>query len=236
MYALKNSLRKIFALVTAALVLSACASPAIVQNMIVNPEVVKTNSASPHFEEAIAIAQVKRNTKTNTNPILNSKIDEAAFQRALSASLKNNGLHADDESSTKFDLFVYIESFKQPLFGRDYKVTSNIRYKVMEKKTDIIWYEDLISASHITPYSKNGLPVGGMRLANEGAIRENIKKFLISLSKKKIPENYAGTKTQAESEPLSAIQKLHDLQKALDEGLIKNEKYILERDKILNSL
>jgi hypothetical protein len=35
---------------------------------------------------------------------------------------------------------------------------------------------------------------------------------------------------------MSAIQKLHDLQEALDKGLIKNEEYVKERDKILDSL
>ena len=236
MYALKNSLREIFIVVLAALILSACASPAILQNTIVKPEDVKTIAASPHFEGAIAVVQVERNTKTNTNPLLNSKIDEVFFKKALSASLENNGLLGIDQSSTRFDLFVNLESFKQSLFGKDYTVTSNISYKLVERKTDITWYKELISASYITPHSKSGLPVGGMRLANEGAIRENIKEFIMLLSEKSPPKNIEGAKIQTTPDPLSAIQKLHDLQKAMDEGLIKNEKYILERDKILNSL
>ena len=65
MYALKNSIREIFAMVSATLILSACASPAILQNIIVKPEDIKTITVSPHFEDAIAIVQVERNAKTN---------------------------------------------------------------------------------------------------------------------------------------------------------------------------
>tara|TARA_Y100001936_G_C16033483_1_gene647069 strand:+ start:241 stop:951 length:711 start_codon:yes stop_codon:yes gene_type:complete len=236
MYALKNPLRGTFAMAFVMLILSACASPAILQNTIVEPEDIKDVVASPHFERAIAIVKVNRNKETNTNPLLNSKIDEEFFQKALGASLEKIGLLATGQSSTRFNLIVHLESFKQSLFGKDYKVTSAIKYRLVEKRTETTLYEELISTSFNTPYSKSGLPVGGMRLANEGAVRENIKEFITQLLKKNSLGANENSATPQTPDPLSAIQKLHDLQKAMDEGLIKEEKYILERDKILNNL
>jgi hypothetical protein len=232
MYVLRQSLHGMLALTV--LILSACASPAVLENMIVTLQDVRDVSPSPDFENAIAIVQVKKGKETNS--LLPLKVDNASFQKALSASLQQNGLLAVPQSLSKFDLFANLESLNQPLFGGDFKVTSNIRYRVVERGTKITWYEELISASYTTVYSNTGLPVGGMRFANEGAIRENIKEFITRLSKKNPPDVNGAEESVSEPNPLSAIQKLHDLQKLLDDGLIKKDEYILKRDLILNNL
>jgi hypothetical protein len=76
----------------------------------------------------------------------------------------------------------------------------------------------------------------GSRLANEGAIRENIKEFITQLSKTAPPIINKVGKTLPVQNSLSTIQKLHDLQKSVDDGLIENEEYVLKRDQILNGL
>jgi hypothetical protein len=232
MYILRQSLHGMLAI--AMLFLSACAFPAVVENMIVTPQDVGDISPSPNFENGIAIVQVDKGKEINS--LLSVKVVNASFQKALSASLQQNGLLAVPQSLSNFDLFANLISLNRPLFGGNFKVTSNIKYRVVERETKITWYEELISASYTTAYSSTGLPVGGMRLANEGAIRENIKEFIIRLSKKN-PQDVNGTKENlSEPNPLSAIQKLHDLQKSQDDGLIKEEEYILKRDQILNNL
>jgi hypothetical protein len=221
-------------LALAMLFLYACASPAVVENMIVTTQDVGDISPSPDFENGIAIVQVDKGKEINS--LLAAGVDSASFQKALSASLQQNGLLAISQSLSKFNLMANLESLNQPLFGGDFKVTSNIKYRVVERETKITWYEELISASYTAAYSSTGLPVGGMRLANEGAIRENIKEFIIRLSKKNPPYVNGAKEILSEPNPLSAIQKLHDLQKSLDDGLIKKEEYILKRDQILNNL
>ena len=171
-----------------------------------------------------------------TNSTLTFNIDETSFKKALNASLKNNGLLAANQPSSNFNLFVNLESFEQPLLGRDFKVTSKIKYKVVERKTDVTWYEELISASFTTTYGNNGLPVGGMRLANEGAVRENIREFIRSLLKKDSSNIIKIDEKKSEPSPLSAIQRLQNLQEKLDGGLIKEKEYILKRDQILDNL
>ena len=232
MYVLRQSLHGMLAI--AMLFLSACASPAVVENMIVTPQDVGDISPSPDFENGIAIVQVDKGKEINS--LLNVKVDNASFQKALSASLQQNGLLTVPQSLSKFDLFANLESLNQPLFGGDFKVTSNIKYRVVERETKVTWYEELISKSYTTAYSSTGLPVGGMRLANEGAIRENIKEFIIRLSKKQPSDVNGAREILSEPNPLSAIQKLHDLQKSLDDGLIKKKEYTLKRDQILNNL
>ena len=232
MYVLRQSLHGMIGL--AMLILSACASPAIVENMIVTPQDMKDISTSADFKKKIAIVQIDDDKKTNT--FLTLKVDKASFQKALSASLKQNELLAVPKYLSKFDLFANLVSLNQPLFGGGYKVTSNVEYRVVERETKITWYEELISASYTTTYSNTGLQVGGLRFANEGAIRENIKEFIIRLSETPPPVVDGAGKNLSAPDPLSAIQKLHDLQKLLDDGLIKQEKYILKRDQILNNL
>jgi hypothetical protein len=232
MYVLRQSLHGILAL--AMLFLSACASPAVVENMIVTPQNLGDISPSPDFEDGIAIVPVDKGKETNS--LLSVKVDNESFQKALSASLQQNGLLAVSQSLSKFDLFANIESLNQPLFRGDFKVTSNIKYRVVERETKITWYEELISASYTTAHTGNELPVGGMRLAKEGAIRENIIEFFKRLPMKNPPDISGAAETLSEPNPLTAIQKLHDLQRSLDDGLIKKEEYILKRDQILNNL
>ena len=234
MYILKNTIQGLFVLSLTVLILSACASPSILQNMIVTPQNMGAILASPSFENEIAIVQVEKSKKNNST--FASSIDEKSFQKALGASLKNIGLLATHQPSSKFDLFVIIESFEQPLFGKDFKVTSNVKYKVVEKKTNFTLYDKLISASFVTPQINNGLPVGGMRLANEGAVRENIKMFILSLSKQNPPAIIKADEKKSKQGPLPAIQQLHDLQELLDGGLIKEDDYKIKRDAILDSL
>ena len=166
MYVLRQSLHGMLG--SAMLILSACTSPAVVENMIVTPQDLKDFSQNTDFKTEIAIVQVDNGKKTNS--LLTLKVDNESFQKALSASLKQNGLLAVPHSLPKFDLFADLVSLNQPLFRGDYKVTSNVKYRVVERKTKITWYEELISASYTTTYSNTGLPVGGMRFANEGAI------------------------------------------------------------------
>ena len=234
MWALRQSLQGMLALTVAALTLSACTSPAVMKNMVVTPQDIRAITPSPDFKSEITVAQIDSGETTNT--LLASKVDKASFLGALSASLKQNGLLADTQSLSRFDLFASIASLKQPFFGTGFKVNSSVNYRVVERETKVTWYEELISASYTTTYSNTGYPVGGVRLANEGAIRENIKEFITQLSKTSPPVVNEAKEAFPLPNTLSTIQKLHDLQKSLDDGLIKKEKYILKRDQILNSL
>jgi hypothetical protein len=221
-------------LTVAMLNLSACASLAVMHNMVVTPQDMNAIAPSPDFKNRMTIAQVESGETTNTSWAL--KVDKASFQGALSASLEQNGLLAYQQSFSKFDVFASIVSLKQPIFTMEFMVTSNVKYQVVERKSKITWYEELISASYTPANRGNEFPAGVLRLANEGAIRENIKKFITQLSKTTPPIVDKGKETLPVSNTLSTIQKLHDLQKSLDDGLIKNEEYVLKRDQILNGL
>ena len=234
MWSLRQSLQGMIVLTVAMLTLSACASPAVMQNMVVTPQDMKAIAPSPDFKNGMTIAQVNIGETTNSSWVL--KVDKASFQGALSASLEQNGLLADQQSLSKFDVFASIVSLKQPIFAMDFMVTSDVKYQVVERKSKVTWYEELISISYTPANRDTGFPAGGLRLANEGAIRENIKEFITQLSKTTPPIVDKGEETLPVSNSLSTIQKLHDLQKSLDDGLIKNEEYVLKRDQILNGL
>jgi hypothetical protein len=234
MWALRQSLQGLIVLTVATLTLSACASRAVMQNMVVSTQEMKATSPSLDFKNGMTIA--KFDSDETTNPPWTLKVDRASFQGALSASLEQNGLLADQQSLSKFDVFASIVSLKQPMLALDFKVTSSVNYQVVERDTKVTWYEELISASYTPVYSDNGFTLEGLRLANEGAIRENIKEFITQLSKTAPPIINKVGKTLPVQNSLSTIQKLHDLQKLVDDGLIENEEYVLKRDQILNGL
>lgn len=113
-----------------ALALSACASPAEMQNMVVANQSVVSAAPDTPFKNAFKISRVEGGE--TTNPLWTSEVDGPAFQGALQASLKQNELLADPPTSSKFDLFAFLGSLTQPLFGLDMTVGSTVKYRVVE--------------------------------------------------------------------------------------------------------
>ena len=106
---------RMLASILIATALSACASPAEMQNMVVAQQPLVTSSPNNPFKNALVIASVSGGE--TTNPLWTSEVDGPAFQGALSVSLEQNDLLAKTLSLSKFDLFAALGSVSQPIFG-----------------------------------------------------------------------------------------------------------------------
>lgn len=169
------------------LALGACASPAEMNNMVVDQSQIVAAAPDTPFKNAIAVTQVDGGEKTN--PLWTSEVDGFAYRGALEASLNGSGLLATANPAARFDLYAILTSVDQPLFGLDLSVASRINYRVVERQTRKTWFDEPVSASYTATFSDSPLAVQRLRLANEGSIRENIKLFIERLMKRKSPLN-----------------------------------------------
>ena len=224
---MKQSFHSLLVFAIGALALSACASPAKMQNMVVAHQSVMSAAPSSPFTNAFNIAHVDGGE--TTNPLWTSEVDNTAFRGALRASLEQNDLLAHASSSSKFDLFATLASVNQPLVGLDMTVSSNVNYRVVERTTGVNWFEEVIFASYTATFSDAFLGVERLRLANEGSIRENIKEFIKRLIGTQPP---AGSKLETSS----SEERLSKLKKLLEDGLINQEEYDRKKRQVLKEL
>jgi hypothetical protein len=117
-----------------------------------------------------------------TNALWISKINNDNFKAALYQSLQSANLsHVYD--GAKHRLSAQILDVDQPLAGLDLTVTCKVNYKLLSVKKNKVVYDKDITTSYTATFSQ--APIAGMRLqmANEGAARLNIKKFIDDLYK-----------------------------------------------------
>jgi hypothetical protein len=227
-----QSYYRLVAAILIATALSACASPAEMQNMVVAQQTIETSSLNTPFKNALVIASVKGGE--NTNPLWTSEVDGAAFQGALNISLEKNDLLAKTPSASRFDLFATLGSIDQPIFGLDMTVSSTVVYRVVERETQLDWFNDSVFASYTATFSDAVIGVQRLRFANEGSIRENIKEFI-----KRV------VRTQPPTEPRPKVSKsdkpyadelLRKLNKLLNNGLINKKEFDHKKREILKGI
>lgn len=174
-------LLKLSAILIAGSLLFGCATPAKVENMEVN------NTSKMHFAPSLssAIAVDKVSGGKKTNPMLKSQIGNSEFQGALKNSLKSFDLLSINKEPD-YELSATIMDVEQPTFGLDAKVTSSIRYVLVEKSSDKVVFDEIIKAPYTAKFSDAFSGVTRLRMANEGSAKTNIVEFLHKLSTLKI--------------------------------------------------
>lgn len=159
----------------AALYLSACASPAEVDNMVV--PTIKSADQSSRFYKKIKIESMKGGSETN--PLWVSKVSDSDFKLALEKNLDKANYLAS--SAPMYHLSVEMKRLKQPIFGLDMTVPSTIQYTIKDEKQTVV-FDKVVDASYTATVSDAFVGIKRVRLANEGSIRENISKFINELS------------------------------------------------------
>ena len=153
--------------------LAACATPADPGRMAV----VSLQDAAPFPARLRAATCVRGVTGGEaTNPLWVSKVGDAEFRDALTASLRNNALLAA-AGACQFPIDVNLLGLAQPSAGFDMEVVSHVNYKVYDAGGTAVLLAT-ISVPYVATFSES--PIGVIRLqrANEGAIRASIAEFL----------------------------------------------------------
>ena len=158
--------------------LQGCASPAVGVNMV-SVDAAQRAPREPTLRGAIKIRNVAGGTETN--PLWMSKVSDKEFAVALQGSLRAAQLMAADGQRPVYELDATLLSLEQPMIGLDLTVTCSVRYDLHEAATGKRVLGKTISAPYTATFSDAFVAIERLRIANEGAVRTNLRQLLDTL-------------------------------------------------------
>jgi hypothetical protein len=159
----------------AILLTAACAQGARTEAMIARAGAPMAENSS--LRSAIAIGSVSGGQATN--PLWTSQVSNEDFAAALRASLSAQALI--DLSGRRFRIDAVLTNLSQPLVGFDMTVTAVVTYRFTEVATGRVAFDRVIATPFTATFGASVIGVERLRLANEGAIRENISALISAL-------------------------------------------------------
>ncbi len=159
------------------LLLSACASGAVPGAMVppVSQETLVGDAS--RLRQAVAVGTVGGGRETS--PLWTSQVSDQAFAQALRQSLATHAMLAINGDLYRLDATLL--ELTQPLAGFDMQVTAHVRYRLTRTADGATVLDREIRSPYTAAFSSSYLGVERLRLANEGAVRENIRMLLAAL-------------------------------------------------------
>ena len=159
--------------------LAGCAGPARVEQMQVDTSLsARTAVANSALKDNVAIKDVTGGS--DTNPLWISKVSSTEFERALETSLRSAGLLAGRQAGTHL-LTAHMVRLDQPMFGASMTVTASVEYTLVERASGKTVYSHLVAVPYTAGWSDAFLGAERLKLANEGAMRENLRALIADL-------------------------------------------------------
>lgn len=152
-----------------------CAFGAKQENMVYAE--VRGLTYDPALHSEVEVASVVGGEETN--PLWTSEISNDAFKRAVEISLSVQGLWAQD---ARYQLEVQLLEVKQPLFGLDCTVITYVRYLLIDRHTGRVVMDEQVVGQHTATVGDAFVGIKRLRLANEGAGKENIAGLMRKLA------------------------------------------------------
>lgn len=165
------------ALLILALGLSACASGAKPGAMFPPNAPQTTIGPNSTLWEGVAIRRVSGGSETN--PLWLPDVSSNELAEALRLSLAARGMFT--RNNERFRLEATLVSLDRPMAGINLTVTSKIRYYLTRVAENAVVFDLEIVATSTANFGAHSMFNERLRLANEGAIRENIAQFLTAL-------------------------------------------------------
>lgn len=163
--------------IVAAVVLVGCASPARIEQMQSSaPVAVRQAATTSALRQELAIKDVTGGQ--DTNPLWVSNVGSTDFERALEASLRDAGLLSANRQGSKYQLTAHLQKLEQPLFGASLTVTATVQYTIIERSSGRTVFAQSIATPYTAAFNDAFLGTERLKLANEGAIRTNIARFI----------------------------------------------------------
>jgi len=163
------------------LLLGACAAPAERSNMTLSQIQDLGQPADTSLIDGIAVGSVDGGQATSA--LGTSEVDNEDFQNVLMDSLRNQGLLAEG-NAPRYILYAHLLDVHQPLVGLNMTVTAKVNYELADAVNAQPTEETTVETEFTSPFGDAFGADERTRLANEGAIRENIREFLAWLSRK----------------------------------------------------
>lgn len=105
-----------------------------------------------------------------------AEIRDLEFGEALRLSLGNHAMLAEDDG--RFAITAELREGEQPLFAANITANLATRYLVVDVASGETVFDETVNSSFTANFSTAFVADERLRLANEGAVRENIRAFL----------------------------------------------------------
>ena len=140
-------------------------------------------SNNPSLLTATDIVVLKQVEDTPNITVLrgNSRFSNDVIRQAIINSMNNANIF--DGSIRNLEITMTLQSVKEPILGLD--VTSVVRanWKVVDQTTGNELFNENIIGSHTAAFFEHLIAAKRMKIANDNAIKENIKQGLVSIAK-----------------------------------------------------
>jgi hypothetical protein len=159
------------------LLLGGCAAPASYQAMVPSD----FQAAKKHA----ATVKVAATGGRETQALGKSQISDAEFAKALTEAITESRTFSRvmQDNGADYLLTVSIISIEQPSFGFSFQVKMEAGWTLKQMETDkVVWQESIVSEYTATPGDAFAA-VKRLRLATEGAAKNNIAEGLSRISK-----------------------------------------------------
>jgi hypothetical protein len=153
--------------------------------------------STPASQEAMvpaAFSPVKKHSQTvsvsvsggrETNPLGKAQIDNAAFAKALTQAIENSGIFSKVIEGEKgnYLLVVNVFSLDQPSIGGNFTVHMETGWTLKRADNGVVVWQEAIRSQHTATMGDALVAVTRLRLATEGAAKNNIAQGLEKISK-----------------------------------------------------
>ena len=159
---------------------SGCATPATHEGMIPADYDVATKHSKT--------VGVKVGGGQETSSVGKSQISDEAFSNALIESITKSQVFSRviQGKGGDYELSVGIISMDQPSFGMDFTVKMEAGWTLKNAANGVVVWQKAIKSQHTATTSDAFVGTTRLRLASEGAARNNIKQGLAEISRLKL--------------------------------------------------
>lgn len=164
------------ALIAAVVALAGCASGAHKDNMAVAP--VASTKKFPYS------VTVDAKGGAETGAMDSSNVSNADLKAAIESSIAKSSLFKSTVQGKNgdYELTVTVTQLQKPTFGGAFTVTMEAAWSLIKTSDKSVVMRKAIQSSHTAQFSDSFVGVTRLRMALEGAVRDNISQGLQAIS------------------------------------------------------
>ena len=136
------------------------------------PQAALSLPTDSRLNEAVSVTTLSQ----SNDSAFSAQVSDEALADALTAALRQNGLLSVDEGV--YSVVPRLVHLEQPMAGFDMTVTATINYLVKATDTGSVVLDKTISSTFTAGATSAFAGATRVRLANEGAVRDNISEFI----------------------------------------------------------
>lgn len=168
-----RTIARIGAIITFCGLAAGCAQESRSQAMVADVQAGAILAETSTLRNAVGVDAVSGGTETD--PAWTSQVSTGAFRQALELSLKQHTMLGGQ--GAPLNLTATIKDIDQPLIGVSMTVTATVQYTITDAAGQTT-FDETIATPYTAAFGDALLGAKRLQLANEGAVKANIKRFI----------------------------------------------------------